>query len=154
MRPKDQSGTFQPVRLVSFEHFFLLLIPGTLLLAMLTACSNGHEGPAVCIAGTTCDTANPCTRGQVVCGADDHVHCVVQEVVPDCPAEPPGVCVAGATCDTASPCARGQVVCGADDRAHCVVNEIEPGCPSAPPGTCVAGSTCDTANPCLRGEYV
>jgi hypothetical protein len=123
-----------------------------LVVLVVPACDDTETH--LCVKDAICDPGNPCTRGAIVCGADDVAHCVVQEVTPDCPAEPPPSCVEGASCDTGDPCRRGTTVCGADYQAHCVATRVLENCPSSRPSSCVEGVTCDTGNPCHRGAIV
>jgi len=98
-----------------------------LLFSLLGACH--HAGRLhVCVEGSVCDTGDPCTYGETLCGADDTAHCVVRRVetdIPQCPTPPPGTCTAGTRCDTGDPCHVGETVCGADGVSHCVVVRIE-----------------------------
>ena len=116
----------------------------------LTACDD-DRAPNQCTVGTTCDTGDPCRRGQNVCDADGTAHCVVTVVEPNCPPQP-ATCLNGTSCDTGDPCLRGSTVCGADDTPHCVAGSLGPGCPVPAAGECVEGTSCNTGNPCLRGQ--
>jgi hypothetical protein len=45
------------------------------------------EARRICIQGVSCDTGNPCYRGEFFCGADDQSHCVATAIedVEACP---------------------------------------------------------------------
>ncbi|MDX1460599.1 MAG: hypothetical protein R3348_06030 [Xanthomonadales bacterium] len=94
--------------------------------ALLSACHEGGQ-PHVCVENTVCDTGDPCTYGETVCGADDTAHCVVKRVenIPQCDGRSTEACTAGAVCDTGDPCLAGETVCGADGASHCIVQRIE-----------------------------
>ena len=60
---------------------------GLVVVLTMAGCHHEPAGPAPCIAGTTCDTGDPCTTGEVLCDAADQAHCIAIDRLEDCPAE-------------------------------------------------------------------
>ncbi len=95
-----------------------------LLSVALTACDDRPRSVGDCVGGAVCNTSNPCTTGNTVCGADGTAHCVVVEVLENCGAEPPEqVCVERSICSTGNPCTTGRNVCDVDNNSICVAVE-------------------------------
>lgn len=116
--PMVQPERYRELRLAG------LLLTIVVLLLGLTACDDRPRSVGDCVGGVVCNTSNPCTTGNTVCGADGTTHCVVVEVLENCGEQPPDqMCLAGVICSTGNPCTTGNTVCDVDGNSICVAVE-------------------------------
>ena len=69
-----------------------------ILCVALAAGCDGHRPPMAapdCITGAVCDTGNPCNTARVRCDTANRPHCMVVDVLPNCPPRPSDLCIAG-----------------------------------------------------------